>query len=73
MNQKFIYALEKEVNGKMYKLYMEVGSSWSDAIDVVQEMAAKVKELAELAYQQQQQVDQKATDPIEFSPELTES
>ena len=63
----------KEVNGKMYKLYMEVGSSWSDAIDVVQEMAAKVKELAELAYQQQQQVDQKATDPIEFSPELTES
>jgi hypothetical protein len=73
MNQKFIYSLEKEVNGRLYRLYMEVGASWAEAIDIVEEMNSKVKELAELASKQQQESQQSKEEPAEFSPELTES
>jgi len=70
MNQKLIYSVEKEVNGRLYRLYMEVGAPWGEAVDVAQEMATQVKELADLALQQQAAAEQQevVAQPTEATP-----
>ena len=49
MNQVALYNIEKEIEGRVYRFSMQIGGQWSEAIDVAQQIADKVKELAELS------------------------
>jgi hypothetical protein len=65
MNQIAFYNIEKEIEGRAYRLSMQIGSPWEEAIAISQAFADKVKEIAALA-----EAQRKASE--EIKPELTE-
>lgn len=55
MNQKLLYLIEEIINGRSFRLEMEIGADWNDAIQFTEKLADKVKELAELSKNQNMQ------------------
>jgi len=71
--QVAIYNLEKAVEGRVYRFSMQMGGQWSEAIQAVQDIADKVKELADLAAQQVAAAQQAATQQVATEPVSTEA
>jgi hypothetical protein len=72
MNQILTLSLEKEIEGKVYRLALPIGVAWSEAISVIQEfgsMAVALAQQAEEAAKAQQSSAPAAQDPLEASAE----
>ena len=64
--QVALYNIEKQVEGRVYRFSMQMGGQWAEAIQVAEQIAEKVKELADLSAQQ---VAAAQSTPV--TPELT--
>lgn len=49
MNQIAYYTIEADINGKPYRLSLPWNTKWEEAVNGVEQLLEKVKEIAEIA------------------------
>lgn len=73
MNQILTLNLEKEMNGRIYRLALPVGVTWAEALDVIKEFGEMTVQLAEQAAKQAEAATDKSmeseAEPIDVTAE----
>ena len=66
MNQIAYYTIEADINGKPYRLSLPWNTKWEEAVNGVEQLLEKVKEIAEIAQKkyEEAQAAQKAAESV---------